>query len=94
MTADSIFFTAPYVDPFMRLIEKEHVRMAFPGFDGFKDFPRLLNFQIQTGRRTFAVFPNVVWKQLRAGPLVPYNVTPLIVFPGSLLGEITVKARR
>jgi hypothetical protein len=40
------------------------------------------------------VFPNMIWEQLQEGPLASYNVTPLRVFPGFFIGEITNKKAR
>jgi hypothetical protein len=86
---DSIFFTAPFIDPFMRVLEKDRVRLALPASDGFKDFPGLLAFHLNAGRRAFAVFPEAYWKELKAGPLKGYRVRPVLVFPGSYMAEIT-----
>lgn len=86
---DSMFFTAPFIDPFMRLIEKDRVRIGLPGQDKFKDFPKLVDFHLKSGRRVFAAFPVTFWDQLKAGPLGPYTVTPVFVFPGSFVGEIS-----
>ncbi len=87
--SDSVFFTAPYIDPFLRLIEKDRVRIAFPGNDRFKDFPRLVRAYLDSGTRVFAVFPVRYWNDLKAGPLLEYAVTPIYAFPGSFVAEIT-----
>lgn len=87
--SDSVFFTAPYIDPFLRLIEKDRVRIAMPGNDRFKDFPRLVREYLDTGIRVFAVFPERYWVGLKAGPLREYAVRPIYAFPGSFVAEIT-----
>jgi hypothetical protein len=86
---DSMFFTAPYIDPFMRLIEKDRVRIGLPGQDQFKDFPNLVEFHLKAGRRVFAAFPITFWEQLKAGPLKSYTISPILMFPGSFVGEIS-----
>jgi hypothetical protein len=86
---DSMFFTAPYIDPFMRLIEKDKVRIGLPGQDRFKDFPKLVEFHLKAGRRVFAAFPITLWEKLKAGPLKSYTVSPILLFPGSFVGEIS-----
>jgi hypothetical protein len=88
---DSVFFTAPYIDPFMRLIEKDNVRIALPGQDNFQDFPRIVAFYLEKGKRVFAVFPIQYWKRLNEGSLSNYTVTPLLQFPGSYIAEISLK---
>ena len=88
---DSVFFTAPYIDPFMRLIEKDGVRIALPGQDNFQDFPGIVAFYLEKGKRVFAVFPIQYWKRLNEGSLSNYTVTPLLRFPGSYMAEISAK---
>lgn len=73
-----------------KVIENERVRIAFPPEDGFKDFPRLLEFQLKAGRRSFALFHDALWAQLRAGVLSPYRITPLVVFHDFTLSEIAL----
>jgi hypothetical protein len=87
---DSLFFTAPYIDPFMGLLEQPRVRIAFPGYDHFRDFSRLLEFHLNSGRRCFAAFPERLWKELRKGPLVGHDVVRVMEWPGSFLGEISL----
>ncbi|MFH0825615.1 MAG: phospholipid carrier-dependent glycosyltransferase [Pseudomonadota bacterium] len=87
---NSIFFTAPYIDPFMRLIEKDRVRIALPGQDKFKDLPKLVEFHLKAGRKVFAAFPIQYWNELKEGPLAPYSVTPVWDFPGSFVGEVSM----
>jgi len=86
---DSVFFTAPFIDPFMRLIEQDRVRIALPGQDNFADFPKIVEFYLKKGKRVFAVFPNPYWANLEAGALAAYVVTPMLQFPGSYLAEIS-----
>ncbi|MFH1117124.1 MAG: hypothetical protein V1792_24665 [Pseudomonadota bacterium] len=71
---DSIFFTAPVVDPFMRLIENDRVRIAFPYRDNFKDFAKLVEFHLKAGRRVYGAFYDNMWKNLMSGPLEGYSV--------------------
>ncbi|MBI4962245.1 MAG: hypothetical protein HY913_03125 [Desulfomonile tiedjei] len=87
--ADSILFTAPFIDPFMRLIEQDRVRIALPSQDNFADFPKIVEFYLTKGKRVFAVFPNRFWTSLHDGALASYTVTPVLKFPGSYLGEIS-----
>jgi hypothetical protein len=88
---DSIFFSdnKSYAAS-TKAIEKERVRMAFPPEDGFKDFPRLLEFQLRAGRRGFALFHDTLWAQLQKGVLSTYRVTPLVIFPNFTLSEIAL----
>lgn len=88
---DSVLFTAPYIDPFMRLIEQDRVRIALPGLDNFADFPRIVEFYLNKGKRVFAVFPNKFWKTLKQGSLAGYKMTPVLQFPGSHMAEISRK---
>lgn len=87
---DSLFLTAPFIDPFMGLIEQRLVRIAFPILDRFNDFSRLLQFHLASGRKCFAVFPHGYWQELRSGPLAPYEVKRLLEWPSAFLGEISV----
>jgi hypothetical protein len=87
---DSLFFTAPYVDAFMGLLDQPKVRIAFPAIYHFQDFKELLQYHSEQGRRCFAVFPAELWDQLRTGPLMNYTVKPLVEFAGgAFLGEIS-----
>jgi len=88
---DSVFFTAPFIDPFMGLIEQDRVRIALPGQDNFADFPKIVEFYLKKGKRVFAVFPNPYWANLKAGSLAAYVVKPVLQFPGSYLAEISRK---
>ena len=89
--SDSIFFTYPYIDGVLRLIDSKRVRIAFPGQDGFRDFPKLVAFYLNAGRRVFAMFPQSLWKQLEKGPLAMYRVVrcvpPVIFYLRSVLRE-------
>jgi len=86
---DSLFVTAPFVDPFMRLIEQPGVRIAFPGLDAFRNFRELLQYHLKSGRRCFAAFPPNFWNQLRNGPLQSFRIAPVIEFPGATVAEIS-----
>jgi hypothetical protein len=88
---DSVFFTAPYIDPFLRLIEQDRVRIALPAQDNFADFPKIVEFYLNKGKRVFAIFPNRFWTTLKEGPLAPYRITPVMRFPGSHMAEISLK---
>jgi len=90
--ADSILFTAPYIDPVMRLIEGDRVRIALAGRDRLKDFPRLLAFHLKAGRRAFAFFPRGIWNALKRGPLHGYKMTPVWSYGSSLVGEISIRS--
>lgn len=91
VTPDSVFFTFPAIDPFMRVIDNHRVRVAFPGRDRFKDFPRLVEHHLRAGRRVFAAFYNDTWTRLKEGPLEKYTLTPrLAPLPGFLVGEISL----
>ncbi len=72
-----------------KVIEKERVRMGFPSEDGFKDFPRLLEFQLRSGRRAFALFHDSLWTQLEREVLSTYQVTPSVILQNFTLSEIT-----
>ncbi|MDQ7784795.1 MAG: hypothetical protein RDU20_18070 [Desulfomonilaceae bacterium] len=89
---NSIFFTAPVVDPFMRLIENDRVRIAFPYRDRFKDFSKLTEFHLKAGRRVYGAFYDDMWKNLMSGPLAGYSVQrrfrPISAFPHFWVGEI------
>jgi hypothetical protein len=89
--ADSVFFTFPFIDPFMRLTEKDRVRIVLPGQDQFKDFPKILDYYEHAGKRIFGVFPPVVWKELKDGPLVGHGIKRLATFPDAYLAEIFPK---
>jgi hypothetical protein len=86
--SDSVFFTYPYIDPFMRLAERDRVRIVLPGQDQFRDFPRILEFHIKAGRRAYGVFPAAVWSELKEGRLASYKTKPIIQFPDAYLAEI------
>ncbi len=90
--SDSIFFTAPVVDPFMRLIENDRVRIAFPYRDNFKDFAKLVDFHLKAGRRVYGAFYDNMWKSLKSGPLAGYSVRrrfrPIPAYAHFWVGEI------
>ena len=89
---DSILFTAPFIDPMMRLLEGDRIRIGFPGQDKFKDFPKLVAFHLDRGRRVFALFPTGWWRRFQSGPLQPYKIRVLLPLPGSFVGEISMKS--
>lgn len=91
----SIFFTAPVIDPFMRLIENRGVRIAFPLRDKFRDFPELVERNLKAGRRVYGAFYDGRWKQLKEGPLAQYAVIPRFApYPGYWVGEIVLPDRK
>lgn len=92
--SDSIFFTYPYIDGVLRLIDSKRVRIAFPGQDGFRDVPKLVAFHLNAGRRVFAMFPQSLWKQLEKGPLAMYHVRALRPAGYLLLAEISPREPR
>ncbi len=88
---DCIFFSANRAfTAAVMLKDKEKVRIAVPEYDGFKDFPRLLEFHLKAGRRAFAFFPSQAWNHLRNELLKSYTPTPIASFPETqfILGEI------
>ncbi|MGO9121743.1 MAG: ArnT family glycosyltransferase [Desulfomonilaceae bacterium] len=91
---DSIFFTGPYIDCVLRLIEGNKVRIAFPFQDKFRDFPQLVDFHLKVGRQVLAMFPPELWKNLEKGPLAPYRVIPLVSSRFFLIGEIVEKSAK
>jgi hypothetical protein len=92
---NSIFFTTPVLDPFMRLIENDRVRIAFPFRDQFKHFPELVEFHLKAGRRVYGAFYDDMWKHLMSGPLAGYSVwrrfKPIPTIPHFWIGEIQPK---
>lgn len=85
---DSIFFTAPVIDPFMRLIEGDRIRIAFPVNDKFKDFPELVEFHLRNGRPVFGAFPRSFWSRLAEGPLSEYRLRKVLEFPAVTVARI------
>jgi hypothetical protein len=76
-------------------IDKGRVRIAFPAQDHFKDFGRLLSFQLHAGRRAFALFQDRLWQSLKAkGIEKDYRVTPVVLFHGFTLSEISLASAR
>jgi hypothetical protein len=87
---DSVFFTAPFVDPFLRIVEKNRVRVAFPARDKFADFPKIVAFYLKSETRVFAAFPQQFWEELLRGPIANYRVEPVLSIPGCIVAEITL----
>lgn len=87
---DSVFFTAPFVDPFLRIVEKDRVRVAFPARDKFADFPMIVAYYLESGKRVFAAFPQQFWEDLLRGPIANYRVEPVLSVPGCIVAEITL----
>ncbi len=50
----STLFTAPYIDPVMKVIDTPDVWVAFPAQDGFESFPVVLEGSLARGRRADA----------------------------------------
>lgn len=80
LPAAGILVTAPYVDPFLAVIERDGATLAFPDNDQFLDFPRLVAFNLAANQQVFAVFRLTQWTDLKRGPLAAYQVTPLASF--------------
>ncbi len=78
--AHALFFTAPYIDPFMKLIERSDVVIALPAEDAMKDLPRLVENALATGRRVFGVLRLSDWQRAAALPPVSYRLRPLWSF--------------
>jgi hypothetical protein len=73
------------------VIDTDRVRIAFPYEDRFKDFHRLLHFQLQSGRRSFALFHNSLWERLKAGGMLRnHQVIPAVEFHNFTLSEIVL----
>ncbi len=71
------------------------MRIAFPPQDRFADFNRLLHFQLQAGHRSFALFQDRLWDELKAGNMAKeYRITPLAVFHDFTLSEISFASGR
>jgi hypothetical protein len=93
VSSNSLVFIEGPIDPFMRLVESDRVRLAFPGHDGFrnlgfKDFMPLLEFHTKAGRRVFASLPWGRWEQLKQGPLANCLISPLLQHPIFCFAEI------
>jgi hypothetical protein len=86
---DAVFFTAPFVDPFLKLVEKPRLRIGFPGRDRFADFPNIVEFYLKSHKRVFAAFPEGFWNELTRGPLSQFSINPLLSMPGCIVAEIT-----
>ena len=56
----SLVFTHK-IEPGMRLIEDDTI-LAFPQEDKLEDFPALLDFHMQKGRRAYVLFPDDLWR--------------------------------
>ena len=73
------------------VIDKDRVRIAFPAEDRFRDFSRLLSFQLHAGRRSFALFHDSLWESLKAsGMQKAYRLTPIAVFYDFTLVEMSL----
>jgi len=91
--ANSIYFSYPVVSP--SIVDGHRIRIAFPAQDNGKDFPNLVAFHLEAGRRAFAAFPVGFWNLLKSGPLQNYHVTPVFSLPGGVvLGEISLAENR
>ncbi|MBI5568480.1 MAG: hypothetical protein HY914_00895 [Desulfomonile tiedjei] len=89
--AHSIFFAGyGFFTASVNLIEKGDVYLAFPERDRFRDFPELLKFSLNEGRRSFAILPETLWEQLQAGPLKGLEIKPLVVYGTSVMAEISL----
>ncbi len=85
----SVFFAGRnFFTPSVVLIEKGDVRIAPTAYDRWRDFPRLLNYHLQKGRRAVAAFSNHRWALLKNGPLADKQVIPLDSFSRYTIAEI------
>lgn len=85
---NSIFFASPTHTAFSMLLERKTVCLAAPRLDGFRDFPRLVEFHLRAGRRVLAFFHVMVWSKLAEGPLSRYEIRPVLPIGSGFLGEI------
>ncbi len=76
----SFFFTVPYIDPFMKLIEVPDVVIALPAQDGMRDLPHLVEHALSSGRRAFGVLRLADWQRATASSLNQYRLRPLWSF--------------
>jgi 4-amino-4-deoxy-L-arabinose transferase-like glycosyltransferase len=76
----STLFTAPYIDPVMKVLDTPDVWVAFPAQDGFEGFPVVLDGSLARGRRSFALFPAGLWGTVDRRWLAGYRVTPVRAF--------------
>lgn len=76
----STLFTAPYIDPVMKVLDTPDVWVAFPAQDGFEGFPVVLDGSLTRGRRTFALFPASLWGTVNQRFLAGYRVRPVRAF--------------
>ncbi len=90
---DSLVITAPMVDPVLGLIQGDRIRVGIPVMDKFKDFPKLIDFYVKSGRRVYAVFPRALWAQLKKGPLEDYRIVPVWQAADKLVAEIVEKPK-
>jgi len=89
---DSLFFVSPMLTPFSMVLERKRVRLAMPRLDGFRDFPRLVEFHLRAGRRVFAFFNTTVWVKLAADLLSQYDIRPVLPVEAGFVGEVTAKS--
>jgi 4-amino-4-deoxy-L-arabinose transferase-like glycosyltransferase len=73
-------FTAPYIDPVMKVLDTPGVWVALPAQDGFEGFPAVLQGSLKRGRRTFALFPTGLWGAVNVRFLADYAVRPVRAF--------------
>lgn len=76
----STLFTAPYIDPVMKVLDTPDVWVAFPAQDGFEGFSVVLDGSLTRGRRTFALFPAGLWGTVNQRFLAGYRVRPARAF--------------
>lgn len=72
----TFFFTAPYIDPFMKLIEAPDTVIALPAQDDMKDLPRLVDHSLGSGRRVFGVLRLGEWRGVAASRLARFHLQP------------------
>lgn len=76
----STLFTAPYVDPVMKVLDTPDVWVAFPAQDQFQGFPVVLDGSLKRGRRAWALFPAGLWATVNQRFLAGYRVRPVRAF--------------
>lgn len=88
---NSIFFAGHgFFAASARLLEKENVRIAYPARDNYTDFPKLLAFHLEDGRRAFGCFYRDHWSRMKTAPLKQYSITSILEFPAFVVAEISV----
>lgn len=78
-----LFTTEPF--PFLRLIERDRLRIADPRQDNFRSFPELLTFHLNNGHSVYAAFEAEEWRRIRNNSILNafiFKVLPRGFFSG------------